>query len=844
MLAMPGPSRWTARPYSVAAAERLREELGVSQATAAILVRRGYGDPEAARRFLAADERHPADAFAGMANVCERILGHVGRGSRIVVHGDYDVDGVCSTAILIRALRALGVDPRWHLPSRFDGGYGLSRDTVERLASDGTDLLITADCAVTAVAEIERATALGVDVIVTDHHRPGERLPHCPILHPRLGGYPFPDLCAAGVTYKLAAALLEAAEADPALAERDLDLVALATICDVVPLRGENRRLAREGLRALARTAKPGLRALMRVAQVEAGRLTTHSVGFRLGPRLNAAGRLQRADAALELLLTEDEQRAAQIADELDLVNRERQDAETRILFAAQAAVAEQAGAAAYVLAGEGWHKGVIGIVAARMVERHHRPCVVIALEGDTGTGSGRSIGAFDLHAGLEACSGHLRRFGGHRAAAGLEIETALVPDFREAFADHAASVLSPDDLVPVEIVDAVVPGGALGLPLAEELEALAPFGQGNPSPVLLVPAARVADVRAMGDEAQHARFTLASGGARARAAAFRTAPRSLEGLDGEPHDAAVCLELGEWNGAVEPRVVLRSLCPTEPGDCAVLGEDERFFDALARELAGPASPAPPPGPDVRAVLDRRGEGIAGIAGDLLSSGERVLVVCAEVPRRRRSLEQLLGGLAARAGSASESGAPALAAISWRGLVARLALAATFEHLLALDPPASPAAEALLAAAPAPPGGGFAHRAWGLPEIDFALAVARAGLDLRDQLAELYRELRDSRPADPDDLESVLRARGGDFPRAPAECARLVRVLVELGLVAYDAAVPACRVVGAQRTSLEHSPAFVAARDELAQVERFLAQAAAELRDRRAPARATRMAGR
>jgi single-stranded-DNA-specific exonuclease len=818
MAAMPGPLRWIARPYSVAATERLREEFGVSYPTAAILVRRGYGDPEDARRFLAADERHPPEAFDGIADVCERIRGHVARQSRIVIHGDYDVDGACSTAILIKALRRLGADPRWHLPSRFDGGYGLSNETVDRLATEGTDLLITADCGITATREVERATELGLDVIVTDHHQQAERLPKCPVLHPRVSNYPFEDLCAAGVAHKLATALLDDA------VDHDLDLVALATICDVVPLRGENRRLVREGLRALSRTAKPGLRVLMRVAQVDPGRVTTHAVGFRLGPRLNAAGRLQRADAALELLLTEDDERAAQVADELDLLNRERQDAETRILFAAEAAVAEQAGAPAYVLAGEGWHKGVIGIVASRMVERHHRPCVLIALDGDTGTGSGRSISAFDLHAALHACAPHLRRFGGHRVAAGLEIETARVGDFREAFARHAASVLSPEDLVRVEKVDAVVPGDALGLPLAEELQALAPFGQGNPSPVLLVPAARVADVRAMGDEGQHARFTLASGGARARAAAFRTAPKSLEQLDGEPHDLAVCLELGEWNGLVEPRVVLRSLCPTEPGVCEDLTEELPFFEELAREMAGP-EPAPP-GPPLRRVRDRRGEGLAGVAGDLLSSGERVLVVCADLARRRRSLERLLGGAAA---------------VSWRDLERRPTVAAGYEHVLALDPPSDAAGEALLRAAP---GGDFAHHAWGLPEIDFALAVARAALDLRDQLAALYRHLRDSAPAGPAELEQILKG-PGEYQRAPATCARLISVLAELGLVEYDAAAPSCRVTTAtERTSLERSPTYMAARRELERAERYLAQAAADLRDRRAPVRGALVASR
>ncbi|MFL5780181.1 MAG: single-stranded-DNA-specific exonuclease RecJ, partial [Thermoleophilaceae bacterium] len=560
-------ARWTCTPYSTAAATALAAELGVSLTTATILVRRGYESAEAARRFLAADERHDPFEFEGMRATCEAILAHVRAGSRIVVHGDYDVDGVCSTAILVGVLRRLGGDPSWHIPAR-DDGYGLSIATVERLASAGTGLIVTADCAVAAVNEVARARELGVDVVVTDHHRQADRLPDCPIVHPVISGYPFPDLCAAGVAHKLAEALLTTAGQDPAAAAEHADLVGLATVADVVPLRGENRRLVREGVAAIARTARPGLRALMAVAQLEPGAVDERALGFRLAPRINAAGRLARADGALELVLTDDPARAERIADELDMVNRERRDVETRILFEAEAARAEQADAPAYVLAGEGWHPGVIGIVASRMVERHHRPCVMVALDGGRGRGSGRSISAFDLHAGLAACSGHLLRFGGHRAAAGLEIDAGQLDPFREAFVAHAASVLSPSDLVPVERVDAVVGPDRLGVPLAEELERLRPFGHGNPQPTLLVPAARVSDVRSMGEEKQHSRFTIAGGGARARAVAFRTAAGSLPASLEDRHDAAVRLELNEWNGAVEPRLVLRALCPTEAGEC------------------------------------------------------------------------------------------------------------------------------------------------------------------------------------------------------------------------------------------------------------------------------------
>ena len=497
-------TRFTVAPYDYAAAERLAAALGVSHVLAQVLVRRGLGDVEEARAFLAAADAHPLDAFGGLRDAAAVILDHIRRRSRITVHGDYDVDGVAATAVLVRALRTLGADVDWYLPSRIDDGYGLAAATVARLAERGTDLLVTVDCAITAVEEVEAARAAGLEVVVTDHHAPRAdgRLPAAPIVHPAVGGYPCAGLCATAVAHKLAQALLEAAGEDAGEADEDLDLVALATVADVVPLHGENRRLVRAGLRALAGTRKPGLRALMELARVDPGLVDATAIGFRLAPRINAAGRLHRADAGLELLLTEDADRARAIAAELDAVNSERRDVETRILFAAEAQVAEHGPAAAYVLAAEDWHPGVIGIVAARIAERHHRPAVLIALDGDEGTGSGRSIPAFDLLAGLTAAAHHLRRYGGHRAAAGVTIARAEIEGFRQRFAAHAAEVLTPADLVPECRVDAVVPGNALTLPLAEELERLAPFGQGNPPVSLMVPAAQLGDPRPMGEGA------------------------------------------------------------------------------------------------------------------------------------------------------------------------------------------------------------------------------------------------------------------------------------------------------------------------------------------------------
>jgi single-stranded-DNA-specific exonuclease len=537
---------------------RLRREVGASRALAQVLVRRGHGSTERARAFLAADEQHEHSLFAGIDVAVDTVLAHVADGRRITIHGDYDVDGVCSTAILVRALRSLGADVDSYLPDRAGDGYGLGEATVRRLAARGTQLLVTTDCAITAVEEVALARELGMQVVVTDHHvaRADGRLPDAPIVHPAICGYPCVDLCATGVAHKLAQALFAAAGRDPSELDADLDLVALATVADVVALSGENRTLVRRGLRVLAATHKPGLRALMSVARVDPSRVDERSVAFALAPRINAAGRMYRADAGLELILTEDPQRAGQIAAELDRANAERREVETRIRWEAEAQVAQLGERGAYVLAGEGWHAGVIGIVAARLVETHQRPVVLIALDGERGRGSGRSIAAFDLLGGLNACAEHLIGHGGHRAAAGLEIDGACVEAFAQALSAHANSVLTASDFAPVEHVDAIVGGDELGMALAEELQSLAPFGRANPAVSLMVEDATFSDARAMG-EGKHVRFTVHSRGARARAVAFGKGGSLPVGED-EPVQATFKLEVNEWRGVSEPRLVLR----------------------------------------------------------------------------------------------------------------------------------------------------------------------------------------------------------------------------------------------------------------------------------------------
>jgi len=800
-----------------AAALTLARDLGVSFAVAQVLVRRGIASLEEARAWLAAADEHPATAFAGLEAAVSTILRHAEAGTRISVHGDYDVDGVSATAILVRALRAIGADVDWYLPSRSEDGYGLSVATVERLHARGTRLLVTVDCGITAVKEVAFARSLGLDVVVTDHHSPradGAR-PDAPIVHPAVCDYPCADLCAGAVAHKLAGALLEGAGHDADIALADLDLVALATIADCVPLRGENRRLVRMGLLALARTEKPGLRALMRVAQLDPSRVDARAVGFRLAPRLNAAGRLARADAALELLLTHDAGRAEEIATELDRANAERRFEETRILHEAEAQVAQLGDQPAYVLWGETWHPGVIGIVASRIAERHHRPALLVALRGEEGTGSGRSIPAFDLLGGLDACAEHLVRHGGHRVAAGCTVRREALPELRMAFVAHAAAALRPEDLVPTERVDAVVAGDELGLALAEELERLAPFGTGNPTVSLLVPAARLVEPRAIG-EGKHLRFTVEAGGVRASAVAFGTSSLPEGAEDGRLH-ATFTLELNDFRGAVEPRLVLRRLVaaadeiPELVGEPAVGGPAwgeavlarARAADPVLVLAGAGGAPAEPPDEaprfvstagagGSRTVRDRRGGGIAGTIGALVHTGEPVLAVAADAPRRARQLRGRLGGFAI---------------CSWETLEENPALADLYPHVVALDPPLHPDQESLLRDGPA---GGVAHLAWGTPELRFARDVLDRDFALRPGLAEAYRRLRDG--------GSLLDALGA---RPVASAGRLLGVLAELGLVEVDDD-GAIEVPEVERTELERSPTFRAAAERHAEGRAWL----------------------
>jgi single-stranded-DNA-specific exonuclease len=633
-------SAWTISPFDAEAAHRLVADLDVSEVTASVLVRRGYDEPDSARRFLAAElPGHDPHLLGDMAEAVERIRTAVTNGKKICVHGDYDVDGICATALAIVVLREAGAEATWHLPSRFEEGYGLSSETLERLADQGVDLVLTVDCGITAVDEIAAARRRGVEIIVTDHHRPGENLPDCPIVATRPSSYPFPELCGTGVVYKLGEALLGADH--PAL-RKHLDLVALATVADVVPLVDENRALATAGLRALACTRRPGLQALMRSAHVDPAVVDSSAIGFRLAPRINAAGRLCRPDIALELILTDDAERAKALAAELEDLNRDRQAVEDRIVREAVEIVESwperQRRRRGYVLWREDWHEGVNGIVASRLVERYHRPIVLISggvgsteptsrrrLDGagqesesggfaaaereqgggasfagaeagtETWKGSGRSIPRFDLHGALAACASHLERFGGHRAAAGLSIDPARLEAFAEAFAAHADAMLTEQDLWPVTVVDAAVNAQDLTLELAQELDRLAPFGLGNPDVMLLVPGCSPVEPTTVGD-GKHLRFRVRQNGTDAGTAIAFGQGGQIDRLRAVGHfDIAFRLKENHWNGTVAPQLVVRRLFDTPESylelrdTLAVLWRDEaawtedvrRIFDEL-----------------------------------------------------------------------------------------------------------------------------------------------------------------------------------------------------------------------------------------------------------------------
>ena len=552
-------------------------ELSLHPVVAKVLVARGYKTPADATRFLSDALTELPDPFLmkGLPRAVDRIVRAILEKESVTLYGDYDVDGVSSTALLTTFLRQVGLEVRTYIPHRLEEGYGLNRAAIERLAAEGTKLLVTLDCGITSHAEIERANELGVNVVVVDHHAVPEVMPPAvAVLNPLQPGcdYPTKWLCAGGVTFNLCMGLRKvlrergffAGKQEPNLKQL-LDLVALATVADVVPLTGANRILVTHGLKELTAGRRPGVRALKDVAEVGGIEITAGTVGFRLGPRINAAGRLDDASVGLQCLLAKDYETALPLARALDSANAERQQIERAMLTGAieQAEAAVARGVRGLVLSSPDWHPGVVGIVASRIVERFSRPTICIGVHDGMGKGSARSIEGFHLYDAIKSISGSLARFGGHKAAAGLSIDPAKLAEFTQAFEAVAFASLEESALVPRCRIDAVVNAKDLDEKTVEALQRLAPFGMGNPEPVLAMrnqsAAPRVLQNKTPG-EPGHLKLTLDSAPA-FDVIGFRLADKV--GLTEGPVDLAFKIAVDEFRGVRRLALKLTSLRTT-----------------------------------------------------------------------------------------------------------------------------------------------------------------------------------------------------------------------------------------------------------------------------------------
>ena len=550
----------------------LAVELQVSPLAAALMQLRGIADVEAGQQYLASRLAVMPDPLllADMDRAVDRLCRAVRGGERIAVHGDYDVDGITGSALLVENLRAFGASADYYIPLRLVDGYGLSGEALQRAAASGATVAVSVDCGVSAHVEAQLAKELGLDLIITDHHQPPEKLPEAlAVINPHRPDCAFPDkgLAGVGVAFMLLVALRARLRqegwfqqrSEPDL-RRSLDLVALGTIADIAPLSGLNRTLVKAGLAVLNQGRRPGVAALKRVADVK--EVNCGSVGFRLAPRLNAAGRLQDAAQGVALLLEQSPDKALESARQLDDCNRERQAIEQQTLDQALERLAEDHhdGRRSIVLADPEWHSGVIGIVASRLVERFHRPTVLIAVDNGQGKGSARSIRGFHLYRALHDCQLHLNAYGGHEFAAGLSIEAGGIEAFADAFEEVAARDLSEEQLQPCHLFDQEVLLEELTLPIVEELEQLAPFGAANPQPLLVARNLRAQGVQVLGEK--HLRFTARQGGYSQACIAFGMAER-VDELAGE-FDLLFTPSVNEWRDRRSVQLKVKDLRAVE----------------------------------------------------------------------------------------------------------------------------------------------------------------------------------------------------------------------------------------------------------------------------------------
>lgn len=568
--------RWVPRAVpDPAIADALASALSLPATVCRLLALRGYSEPDDAKRYLKPrlQELHDPFALAGMDVAAERVVRAIRNGERILVHGDYDVDGICAATLFTRVLRRLGAQVTPFVPHRITDGYDLSQAGVRAAAQAGASLILTGDCGIVAHDAIEAAASAGIDVIVTDHHTPGEMLPRAvAVINPNRPDCNYPDkgLAGAGVAFKLCQAIAPEFGLDEQELWYYLDLVAVATIADLAPLVGENRALTRFGLKVLKESRNPGLRSLLKTAGLaEHSTLAAGQISHVLAPRINAVGRMDDAARGVALLLEDDEARALEMAQGLEEENRIRQETDRATLSQALELLEKDFDPdrhRAIVLAAQGWHPGVIGIVASRVVEVLHRPTVLIALneDGTRGRGSARSIPGFHLYDALHSCAHHLERFGGHKYAAGLDIKAENIPALREELQAYAYEHLTPDDLIPELCYDLAVRVPEANAQLHQLLRHFGPYGVGNPSPVFVTRGATVASLREVGEG--HAKLDFTQDGARLQAIGFRMMPRIRElDLLQKRVDFAFHLQLERWNGNEYLQAKLLDVRPAGP---------------------------------------------------------------------------------------------------------------------------------------------------------------------------------------------------------------------------------------------------------------------------------------
>ncbi len=564
--------RWRLRPHDADLAQQLGRDGVWPDLTAQLLVVRGYKDVPSAQRFLAADlaAAHPPMRLSGMREAVVRLQQAVALRQKVAVLGDYDVDGITSTALLLKLFQLLGLPCEAYIPDRIKEGYGPNSAALEQLHKNGAQVVVTVDCGITSVNEAATAKSLGLDLIITDHHVAGPVLPAAlAVVNPKTSpDYPYSMLGGVGVAYKLAQALLTELQhpRKDEFLDHMLELVALGTICDVAPLDDENRALVKAGLQRMRQGRWMGLRSLATAAGVELASADAGQVGFYLGPRLNAGGRIGDAFLGVKLLMTKDPEESKRLAENLNEENKERQSLEKKALEQALVmAKAELAsGAKSLVLWSEDWHPGVVGLVASRILERTQRPTFAFAVQDGIAKGSGRSRRPFHLVDALQSFAPLMKKFGGHEFAAGASVDPANLPAFRAAFAQRAA-MLSEADLRPELDIDLVAKFSALDAKAMRQIEALEPFGMKNPRPVFAAYGVRMLPgCRAVGGQGEHLKLDLEQNGTRMGGIAFRQGPRLAELKGAASIDVAFSLGWNEWQGTKSLQLEVKDLRPSE----------------------------------------------------------------------------------------------------------------------------------------------------------------------------------------------------------------------------------------------------------------------------------------